>query len=80
MSNSRYSVYFWGQNKPLESLIRYNKNPKVCYYQLKVCKYLKDQDFFIFVSKISLGRLKMVVPGVRKINVFCNPAHTPVIF
>ena len=75
MSNSRYSVYFLGQNKPLESLIRYNKHPKVHYYQHNVCKYLKDQDYLIFkfISEISPGRLKMAVLGVGKINAFCNP-------
>ena len=67
MSNSRYSVYLLGQNKPLESIIRYNKHPKVHFY---VCKYIKDQDSLIFISKISLGRLRKAVPGVRKINTF----------
>ena len=55
------------------SLIRYNKHLKVQYYQNNVCKYLKDQDNLIFISKISLGRLKMVVPGVRKINAILQP-------
>ena len=73
MSNSRYSVYFLGQNKPLESLIRYNKHPKVHYYQHNVCKYLKDQDYLIFILKILLGRIEMVGPGVWKINVFLQP-------
>ena len=73
MSNSRYSVYFLGQNKPLESLIRYNKHPKVHYYQHNVCKYLKDQDYLIFISKILLGRLKMTVTGVRKTSAFLQP-------
>ena len=73
MSNSRYSVYFLEQNKPLKSLIRYNKHPKVHYYQPNVYKYLKDQEYFIFNSKISLGRLKMAVLDVRKISVFLQP-------
>ena len=65
MSNSRHSVYVLGQNKPLESLIRYNKHP---IYQHNFCKYLKDQDYLIL-----LGRLKMAVPGGRKINAFLEP-------
>ena len=73
MWNSRYSVYFLGQNKPLESLIWYNKQPIVHYSQHNVCKYIKDQDYLIFISKISLGRLKIAVPGVRKINGFLQP-------
>ena len=73
MSNSRYSVYFLGQNKPLESLIRYNKHPKVHYYQHNVCNYLKDQDYLIFISNILLGRLEMAVLGVRKIKAFLQP-------
>ena len=70
MSNSRYSVHILGQNKPLESLIVYNKHHKVHHYQHNVCKYLKDQDYLIFISKISLGWLKMAVPGIRKIKAF----------
>ena len=73
INNYRSSVYFLGQNKPMESLIMYNKHPKVHNYQHNVCKYLKDQDYLIFVSKVSLGRLKMGVPGVRKINAFLQP-------
>ena len=75
MSNSRYSVYFLGQNKFLKSLVRYNEHPIVHYYQHNDYKYLKDQDYLIFISKISLGRLKMTVPGVRKINAFLQPCH-----
>ena len=72
-SNCNFCFHVLGLNKPIESLFGGNK-PQILYYKQHIdCKHLKYSEYFTFNSKISLGRFKLTISGVRKVDVFLRP-------